>query len=87
MTTATVAVAGIISFYGLFVPHIVRMLVGADNKRAIPANIFLGGSFLILIDTLSRTLFTFEVPIGIFTTLLGGGFFIFLMKKNRLNWN
>lgn len=87
MTTTTVAVAGIISFYGLFLPHIVRMLLGADNNKSIPANIFLGGTFLLIIDTLSRTLFMFEVPIGVFTTILGGGFFVFLLKKNKVNWN
>lgn len=87
MTSTTVAVAGIISFYGLFLPHIIRMIVGSDNSRSIPGNIFLGGSFLLLIDTLSRALFVFEVPIGIFTTILGGAFFIFLMRKNKLNWN
>lgn len=87
MTTTTVAVAGIISFYGLFLPHIVRMLLGANNSKIIPGCIFLGGSFLLIIDDLSRTLFVFEIPIGIFTTILGGGFFIFLLKKNKLNWN
>lgn len=87
MTTTTVAVAGVISFYGLFLPHIVRMLLGADNSKSIPGNIFLGGTFLLIIDNLSRTLFVFEVPIGIFTTVLGGGFFVFLLKKNKLNWN
>ncbi len=87
MTTTTVAVAGIISFYGLFLPHIVRMLLGSDNSKSIPGNIFLGGSFLLLIDNLSRALFVFEVPIGIFTTILGGAFFVFLMRKNKLNWN
>lgn len=87
MTTTTVAVAGIISFYGLFLPHIVRMLLGADNSKSIPANIFLGGTFLLIIDSLSRTLFVFEIPIGVFTTILGGGFFVYLLKKNKVNWN
>lgn len=87
MTTTTVAVAGIISFYGLFLPHIVRMLLGSNNSKSIPGNIFLGGSFLLLIDNLSRSLFVFEVPIGVFTTILGGAFFVFLMRKNKLNWN
>jgi len=87
MTTTTVAVAGIISFYGLFLPHIVRMLLGADNSKSIPGNIVLGGTFLLIIDSLSRTLFVFEIPIGVFTTILGGGFFVFLLKKNKINWN
>lgn len=87
MTTTTVAVAGVISFYGLFLPHIVRMLLGADNSKSIMGNILLGGTFLLVIDDLSRALFIFEIPIGVFTTILGGGFFVFLLKKNKLNWN
>lgn len=87
LTATTVAVAGIISFYGLFLPHIVRMLLGADNKKVIPGSIFLGGTFLLVIDDLSRSLFLFEIPIGVFTTLFGGAFFIFLLKKKKLNWN
>ena len=86
VTTASVAAAGIISMYGLFVPHMVRMLVGPDNRRAIPANIFFGGSFLLLIDNFSRSMLQFEIPIGIFTMLLGAPFFVFLMKKNKINW-
>lgn len=87
LTATTVAAVGIISFYGLFLPHIVRMLLGADNRKAIPASIFLGGSFLLVIDNFSRALFTFEIPVGIFTMLLGGPFFIYLMRKNKLNWH
>lgn len=86
MTSATVASAGIISFYGLFLPHIVRMLMGADNRSGIPASMFLGGTLLLIIDDFSRVLFTFELPIGIFTMVIGGGFFIYLMRKNSLNW-
>ncbi|MGM7310513.1 FecCD family ABC transporter permease, partial [Acinetobacter baumannii] len=69
-TSTSVAAAGIISLYGLFMPHIVRMLVGPDHRYSIPANMVLGGSFLLLIDNFSRVLLTFEIPIGIFTMLL-----------------
>lgn len=87
LTTSTaVAAAGIISMYGLFIPHITRMMVGPDNMKAMPANIFFGGSFLVIIDNFSRSLMEFEIPIGIFTMLLGAPFFIFLMKKNKINW-
>lgn len=87
LTTATsVAAAGIISMYGLFLPHLTRMLVGPDNRKAMPANIFFGGSFLLIIDNFSRSLMQFEIPIGIFTMLFGAPFFIFLMKRNKINW-
>lgn len=87
MTAASVAAAGIISMYGLFLPHIVRMIAGADHKKTIPGSIFFGGTFLLIIDNFSRAIFEFEVPVGIFTMLLGGVFFIYLMKKDKLNWH
>lgn len=86
MTATTVASAGLISFYGLFLPHIIRMMVGADNRKTIPGGILLGGTLLLIIDDFSRVLFTFELPVGIFTMLIGGTFFIYLMGKNNLNW-
>jgi len=86
MTATTVASAGLISFFGLFLPHIVRMLLGADNRKTIPGSILLGGTLLLIIDDFSRALFTFELPVGIFTMLIGGSFFIYLMGKNNLNW-
>lgn len=85
-TSSSVAAAGIISMYGLFVPHIVRILVGPNNSKAIPANMLVGGSLLLCIDNISRTLLAFEIPIGIFTMILGAPVFIFLMRKNKVNW-
>ena len=85
-TAAAVAVAGIIGFYGLFIPHIVRMIAGADNRRTVPLNIAIGGSFLVLIDDISRSATSFEIPIGVFTLLLGAPLFVFLMKKSRIGW-
>ncbi|MFT2008544.1 FecCD family ABC transporter permease [Pontibacter sp. 13R65] len=85
-TSTSVAAAGVISMYGLFIPHLTRMMVGPDNRKSMPANIFFGGSFLVIIDNFSRSLMDFEIPIGIFTMLLGAPFFLFLMKKNKINW-
>ncbi len=85
-SSAAVSVAGIIGLYGLIVPHMVRMMVGPDNKTAIPANILFGGTFLLIIDNFSRTLAAFEIPIGIFTILLGAPFFLYLMKKTKIGW-
>ena len=86
-TSASVAAAGIISLYGLFMPHIVRMLVGPDHRITIPCNMVLGGCFLLLIDNISRVLLSFEIPIGIFTMLLGAPFFLLLMKNKRMSWS
>jgi len=85
-SSAAVAVAGIISLYGLVIPHCVRMIAGVDNRRTIPINLVVGGSFLVLIDDLSRTIMSFEIPIGVFTMLIGAPFFIYLMKKTGVGW-
>ncbi len=86
-SSSAVAVAGIIGLYGLIVPHMVRMIIGPDNRQSIPLNFLFGGMFLLIIDNFSRTLSGFELPIGVFTMLLGAPFFIFLMKKTNIGWN
>ena len=85
--SAAVAVAGIIGFYGLIVPHIVRMIVGVDNRKVIPLSMTLGGSFLVIIDSISRSLMAFELPIGIFTMIIGAPIFLFLIKRNHIGWS
>lgn len=86
-SSSAVAVAGIIGLYGLIVPHMVRMFIGPDNKQAIPLNFLFGGMFLLVIDNFSRTFSSFEIPIGVFTMLLGAPFFIWLMKKTNIGWS
>lgn len=81
IASASVAVAGIIGMVGLVVPHMIRMMIGYDNKKVIPVSFAFGGSFLLLVDNFSRTISQFEIPIGIFTTLIGGPFFIYLLKR------
>lgn len=81
IASASVAVAGVIGLVGLVVPHMIRMMIGYDNKKVIPVSFAFGGSFLLLVDNLSRTVSQFEIPIGIFTTLIGGPFFIYLLKR------
>lgn len=84
--STSVAVAGVIGLIGLLIPHMVRMMIGPDNIRCLPACFTFGGTFLVLVDDLSRTLTSFELPVGVFTTLLGGPFFIYLLKKARIGW-
>lgn len=86
-SSSAVAVAGIIGLYGLMVPHMIRMITGPDNQKSIPLNFLLGGTFLLIIDDFSRTISSFEIPIGVFTMLLGAPFFIYLMKKTNIGWN
>ncbi len=78
---AAVSVSGIIGWVGLMVPHVVRMLVGPDHRRVVPVAMALGASFMVLSDTVARTLTGGEIPVGIITTLAGAPFFIFLLKK------
>jgi iron complex transport system permease protein len=86
-SSSAVAVAGIIGLYGLIVPHMVRMMAGPDNRQSMPLNLLFGGMFLLIIDDFSRTVSSFEIPIGVFTILLGAPFFIYLMKKTNLVWS
>jgi len=80
VATAT-SVCGIIGWVGLMVPHFIRMLIGPDHKVLLPLSLFGGGAFMIAADTISRTLTTFDIPVGIITALTGAPFFIYLMKK------
>lgn len=84
--SAAVAAAGVITLIGLVVPHMVRMMIGPDNTRCIPTSITFGGTFLLLVDNLSRTIASFEIPIGIFTMLIGAPFFLFLLKRAKIGW-
>lgn len=85
-TSSCVAVAGVIAFYGLFVPHAVRWVAGADNRRVVPLSAIAGGLFLVLLDDLARSLTSYELPIGIFTMFLGAPFFIVLMRRAHIGW-
>jgi len=85
-TASATAVTGIIGWIGLVVPHLVRMVAGVDNRRVIPLSASLGASFLLAADALTRSLASFEIPLGIFTSLIGIPFFLFLLKKSRRIW-
>lgn len=70
-TASVTAYAGIVSWAGLIVPHIARLIFGADTRRTVPAAIVLGGLFMALCDTIARALFPVELPLGVVTALLG----------------
>lgn len=86
LTSAAVSISGIIGWIGLVIPHIARMLVGPDNKILIPASLSLGGTFLLLIDNISRALITIEIPIGILTAIIGVPLFLYLLRKGYSEW-
>jgi iron complex transport system permease protein len=86
ISTLTVVMAGIIGWVGLIIPHIVRMIVGPDNETLIPATVFIGASYLLIVDDISRLAFNFEIPIGIVTALVGIPFFILVLKNAKKGW-
>lgn len=79
LVAAQVAVSGSIGWVGLVIPHLGRLLVGADHRRLLPVAFWLGGGFMIAVDTLARTLTAAEIPIGIITALLGAPLFASLL--------
>jgi iron complex transport system permease protein len=84
ITGTVVSITGPIGFVGLIVPHTVRLIVGSDLRILIPASMLFGASFLIVCDTVARTLIApTEIPVGIITAMLGGPFFVWLLKRKR----
>lgn len=82
ITAAAVAAGGIIGFVGLIAPHITRLFFGASHHRLIPASALTGALLLVIADDLARTLIApVEMPVGIVTSLLGGTFFLYLLKN------
>ncbi|MDO8872050.1 MAG: iron ABC transporter permease [Methanoregula sp.] len=80
LVAGAVSIAGSIGFVGLVTPHIVRMLLGPDNRVVIPACILAGGILLVISDTIARTFFS-DLPVGIITAFIGAPFFIWLIHK------
>ncbi|HVM96062.1 MAG TPA: iron chelate uptake ABC transporter family permease subunit, partial [Candidatus Acidoferrales bacterium] len=79
---AAVSVSGIVGFVGLIVPHVMRLLFGADHRLLLPASMLAGAIFLIWADTVARTaLGVVEIPVGVVTALCGGPFFVYLLKR------
>jgi iron complex transport system permease protein len=83
MTASVVAISGVIGWVGLVIPHIARMLVGPSFDRLLPTAMLMGASYLLLVDTLARTMARIEVPIGILTAIIGAPFFLWLLAKGR----
>jgi len=83
-TGAAVSVGGMIGFVGLVIPHILRMIVGPDHRQLIPASIFGGAAYVIVMDLICRVIVApGEMRIGILTSAIGGPFFLYLILRNR----
>jgi iron complex transport system permease protein len=78
------SITGPIGFVGLIVPHALRLRMGADHRILLPCAFFLGAGFLVICDTLARTVMApTEIPVGVVTSVLGGPYFIWLLRSNR----
>ena len=87
LTGAVVSVSGMIGFVGMVVPHAVRLVLGSDHRLLLPASALVGGMFLVVADTIARTVLApAEIPVGIVTALIGGPFFLYLLlwRKDRM---
>lgn len=81
-TGAAVSVGGPIGFVGIIVPHLVRLMLGADHRLVLPASACFGGAFLVVCDALARTVMSpLELPVGIITAIIGGPFFLWMLLR------
>lgn len=86
VTSATVAVSGMIGWIGLVIPHLARMVVGPNYRELLPASICIGSAYLLLVDDLARILASVEIPLGILTSFIGAPFFLYLLFQARRGW-
>ncbi|SEL59533.1 iron complex transport system permease protein [Roseivivax marinus] len=86
VTASVTAVAGVVGWVGLVIPHIARMLVGPGFGRLLPASALIGAGYLLLVDTAARTIAQIEVPLGILTAVIGAPVFVWLLASGRRGW-
>jgi len=84
ITGAVVSACGLIGFVGLIVPHAMRLIVGPDHRRLLPASALAGAAFMVLADAFGRSVIApRDIPVGVITAFLGGPFFLYLLKRRR----
>ncbi len=86
MTSAAVAISGVIGWIGLVIPHFARLLVGPGFSRLLPTSILLGAGFLLAVDTLARTVARIEIPLGVLTAFVGTPLFLWQLATSRRGW-
>ena len=84
LTAASVCISGTIAWVGLVVPHLCRLLIGADNSKVIPLSITIGASFMLVVDTLARSLSQEEIPLSVVTGFIGAPLFLGLLALGRV---
>lgn len=83
ITAAIISVTGIIGFVGLVVPHVVRLITGPKHRILLPMSMVFGGVFLVICDTLARSITSSELPVGVITAVCGGPFFLYLLRRSK----
>lgn len=86
LAAAATSMGGIIQWVGLLIPHMARMLFGANFATVLPATMVLGGTFMLIMDNLSRSIASLEIQVGILTSLIGAPFFVFLLARAKRGW-
>ena len=84
LTASSVCISGTIGWIGLVIPHLGRLLVGPDNVKLLPVSLLLGGSFMLLIDTIARVSTSAELPLSILTGIIGAPFYFWLLARQRM---
>lgn len=87
ITASVTALAGVVGWVGLVIPHIARMMVGPGFGRLLPVSVLIGAGFLLVVDTMARTMAQAEVPLGILTAVIGAPFFVWLLARGRRGWS
>jgi iron complex transport system permease protein len=83
LTGCSVCISGIVGWVGLIIPHLTRLIIGQDNVRLMPLSFFAGAAFMLIVDTLARTILASEIPLSILTGVVGAPLFIWLLMKTR----
>jgi iron complex transport system permease protein len=86
VTSTSVAIAGVVGWVGLVIPHLARAIVGPNYRVLLPTSMFIGAAYLLVIDNIARLAFPVEIPIGILTAILGVPFFVVIFKRNMGGW-
>ena len=83
LTSAVVAIAGVVGWVGLIIPHLVRFVAGPDNRVVMPLALVFGAAFLVIVDMCCRTLMASEIPLGILTSIIGAPFFFLILLRTQ----
>ncbi len=87
ITSASVALAGMIGWVGLVIPHMARLISGPNYKTLLPVCLIVGSAYMAIVDDLARNLFAVEIPLGILTAIIGAPFFVYLLLKGKPGWS